>query len=271
MNCAIIVFPFDQFGSAGTGAGAQLLGDAVQEMIDDADAESRPTRADAWRGTVEVEEVTFDTMDQLSGWRGTGRKRARERLDAGDFLLWLAGNHLAVLPVFEELGAGTLVIQFDAHLDIHAFHDTTTELSHGNFLLHAETPLPKLVNVGHRDLLLTSDEIDEVYKAAYSAKDVACDANRVVKRLQKHAKAAKRIWLDLDCDAVDPAFLPAVQNPQPFGLAPPMLLQLVNAIGFEKVIGVSISEFDPGRDVRDTSLNLLGWLIEWLLLKANGS
>jgi hypothetical protein len=30
---------------------------------------------------------------------------------------------------------------------------------------------------------------------------------------------------------------------------------------------MSISEFDPGRDRRDASLNLLGWLIEWLLLK----
>jgi hypothetical protein len=30
---------------------------------------------------------------------------------------------------------------------------------------------------------------------------------------------------------------------------------------------MSISEFDPGRDVSDASLNLLGWLIEWFLLK----
>ena len=35
----------------------------------------------------------------------------------------------------------------------------------------------------------------------------------------------------------------------------------------EKVAGMSISEFDPGRDGRDASLNLLGWLIEWVLLR----
>jgi hypothetical protein len=31
---------------------------------------------------------------------------------------------------------------------------------------------------------------------------------------------------------------------------------------------MSVSEFDPGRDVRDTGLNLLGWLVEYALLKA---
>jgi agmatinase len=34
-----------------------------------------------------------------------------------------------------------------------------------------------------------------------------------------------------------------------------------------RVVGFSISEFDPGRDVRDVGLNLLGWLLEYVLLK----
>jgi len=270
MKKSVVIFPFDQFGSAGTGAGAQLLGDAVYEILDDAAAETQPTRAEALRDCLEMDEVAFDTVDDLRDWRETGRELAREQLDDSDFVLWLAGNHLAVLPVLEELGPDALVIQFDAHLDIHAFHDTTPELSHGNFLLHATVPLPKLVNVGHRDLLLMAEEIDAVFADAIPAEDVACETARVIKHLQMHAKAAKRIWIDLDCDAVDPTFLPAVQNPQPFGLAPTTLLQLLNAIGFEKVVGVSISEFDPGRDRADASLNLLGWFIEWLLSKANG-
>ncbi len=32
--------------------------------------------------------------------------------------------------------------------------------------------------------------------------------------------------------------------------------------------GFPSSEFDPGRDSRDVSLNLLGWLVEYVLLKA---
>ena len=78
---------------------------------------------------------------------------------------------------------------------------------------------------------------------------------------------ASRVWIDLDCDAFDPAFLPAVQEPLPFGLAPTAFLKLLDAVWSEKVAGFSVSEFDPGRDLRDTSLNLLGWLIEFLLLR----
>lgn len=267
MKAAVVVFPFDLFGSAGTGAGAQLLGDAVREVLDDADEETKPTRADAYRGKVEVREAAFDTPDQIRDWRSTGKKLADEALDAGEFVVWLAGNHLAALPVFEQLGPDTLVVQFDAHLDINDFHDTTEELCHGNFLRLAGVSLPKIVNVGHRDLLLPAKSIRGTFAAAFSAEEVAADPTRVAKELLKLAGRAKRIWIDLDCDAIDPAHLPAVQCPLPFGLLPQTLLMLLNAIWNEKVVGISISEFDPGRDMKDASLNLIGWFLEWLLLK----
>src|SRR5439155_770497 len=79
--------------------------------------------------------------------------------------------------------------------------------------------------------------------------------------LRALAAAAPRIWIDLDCDAFDPAYLPAVQQLLPFGLVPSAFLKLLDAVWSEKVAGLSISEFDPGRDGRDASLNLLGWLI----------
>ncbi len=267
MKSVAVVFPFDLFGSAGAGAGAQLLGDAVREILDDTAREPRPCRAAVLKGNVKVREAAFETVAQLSGWRKRGRQLARAVLDAGDFLLWLGGNHLSVLPVLEELGRDTLVVQLDAHLDVYRFHDTTAELSHGNFLKHAAVPLPTLVNVGHRDLFLTAPEIAETFVAVHSAADVATKPERVLADLRKRAGAAKRVWIDLDCDAIDPAFLPAVGQPLPFGLTPPALLAVLDAVWSEKVAGVSVSEFDPGRDARDLGLELLGWFIEDLLLR----
>ena len=84
------------------------------------------------------------------------------------------------------------------------------------------------------------------------------------------AAAAKRVWIDVDCDVFDPAFFPAVPLPLPFGLTPPLFLRMLEAVWSEKVCGLSVSEFDPGRDVRDTSLNLLGWLLEHVLLRRYG-
>jgi agmatinase len=270
MHSLVTIFPFDQFGGAGTGAGAQLLGDAVREILDDTAEETRPCRADCLRGKVGVGEFTFDTPAKLADWRKTGRRAARRALRAGEFLVWLGGNHLSVLPVLEELGRDALVVQFDAHLDVYSFHDTTTELSHGNFLKHFESARPRLVNVGHRDLFITAGEVAEVFEAVYSGAEVVTDLDRVAAELRAKADGAKRVWIDLDCDAFDPAALPAVQQPLPFGLAPAAFLKLFDAVWSEKVVGLSVSEFDPGCDVRDAGLNLLGWLLEFVLLRVHG-
>ena len=90
---------------------------------------------------------------------------------------------------------------------------------------------------------------------------------KVAASLRKRVGKAKRVWIDLDADVLDPAFAPAVPQPLPFGLTPMQLLALLDAAWSDKVVGVSVSEFDPGRDVRDQTLNLLGWLVERVLLK----
>ena len=64
MPINVTVFPFDLFGSAGTGAGARLLGDAVNEILDDTERETRPCRADALRGNVRIKEFAFDALGQ---------------------------------------------------------------------------------------------------------------------------------------------------------------------------------------------------------------
>jgi agmatinase len=264
----VVVFPFDLFGSPGTSEGARALGDAVNEILDDSDREERPCRGHALRDAVRVTEFEFAEPRTVSEWRKDGRRAARAALKHRDFLLWLGGNHLSALPVLEELGRDALVIQFDAHLDVYSFHDTTETLSHGNFLTHFAGPRPRLVNVGHRDLFLAPAEIGETFEAVFPAWDVATDAARVAVELRELARGAKRVWLDIDADAFDPTAVPAVHAPLPFGLAPPAFLALFEAVWGPNVAGVSLTEFDPGRDTRDASLNLFGWLVEYVLLKA---
>ncbi len=265
---SVIVFPFDLFGGTGTGAGAELLGDALHEMFDDNALESRATRCDAYRDLVGVKELSFGTTKALNAWKQTGRKALKQSLNAGERVVWLGGNHLSVLPVYEELGAGTLVVQLDAHLDIYQLHDVMPNPANGNFLLHSDAALPQIVTVGHRDLFLHPKEWRGTFAQAFSATDVATDPARVLNDIRTRVGKANRVWIDIDADVFDPAHFPAVHQPLPFGLAPLAVLQILEAAWeAENVAGVSISEFDPGRDVRDTSLNLLGWLLEWILLK----
>ena len=262
-----VVFPFDCFGSAGTGEGAKLLGDALNEAIEDEALEDQETRPRSYTRGLTIGEVEFNTPESLMNWREVGTEHARELLAEKAFLLWLSGNHLGVLPVFDSLSRDTLIIQLDAHLDIYNFHDTTEELCHGNFLRHRLTDEPRIVNIGHRDLFLMPEELDQFFAETIPAEQLAADFANCLKRLRLLAKGAKRIWIDLDVDVIDPSFAPAVHTPMPYGVLPQQLLAILEAIGWNKLTGLSVSEFDPGRDVRDQTLNLLGWLLEWVLLK----
>jgi arginase family enzyme len=265
-----VFFPFDLFGSAGTSGGADLLADAFREMLADNRRERLPTRADAYKGRVRMRRFTFDTLADYQAWRGRARRVVQQVLGRGDFLLWVTGNHLGVLPVYEELARqpdGTLVVQLDAHLDIHQFTDCTPELSHGNFLLHCAGPLPVILNLGHRDLLLPPAYVANYYRDSFSAAALAADAAPALRRLRKLTAEARRVFIDIDCDVLDPAFFPGVTNPLPFGLSPSLLLRLIQAAWSERVAGVAVSEFDPGRDRQDQSLATLVWLLEYLVLK----
>jgi len=261
-----IFFPFDLFGSPGTKAGAELLADAFQEMLADNKRERMPTRAKAYANRLRFEEFAFDTMADYRDWRKSARARLRQVFRANEFLLWVSGNHLGTLPVFDEIDRDTLVIQLDAHFDIYNLSDCTSELSHGNFLLHAEKPLPRLTNVGHRELLLNRNYVANYYHTTFSAPYVLGQCESVLKDIRAQASLAPRVFLDLDCDVFDPAYFPAVAQPRPFGLAPEFVLRILDAVGPDRLCGLSISEFDPARDVNDRCLETLMWLIEYVLL-----
>ena len=266
MTTRAIFFPFDLFGSGGAKAGAELLADAFQEMLADNKRERIATRARAYAGKVRLEETAFETLADYQDWRNRARERVRQVFRQDEFLLWVSGNHLGALPIYDELPGDTLVVQLDAHLDIYNLSDCTSELSHGNFLLHAEKPLPRIVNVGHRELLLREEYVKKFYHECFPAVDVAKDSANVLGKLREMSAAAQRVVVDLDCDVFDPAYFPAVAQARPLGLNPLFLPCLFDAIGAERLAGLAISEFDPARDTGDRCLETLMWLIEYLLL-----
>jgi len=265
-----LVFPFELYGNGGTGAGATALADYLAEVLEDNALESRPTRCDSYRDRVAIREISLSAPKALQSWRTIGRHALRQAFKQKQRAIWLGGNHLSALPVYEELGSShpskALVVQFDAHLDIYALHDVTTSLSNGNFLLHSEESLPSIVNLGHRDLFLPKPEIGKTFAGAHSSLDIARDIDRVAKDVQRRAEKAERVWIDIDVDAFDPSHVPGVHHPLPFGLAPLQVLRLLEAAFTGNVVGIGFSEFDPGRDRDDRSLGTLGWLLEWLLL-----
>lgn len=268
MKIRIFVCPFAQFGNPGTQAGAQLLADAVREILSDAESERRHHRARALSKNVTIDELPLLTPNDLVRWRESASQAASRALKHGEFLIWIGGNHLSVQPLYEELGrsAGSLVVQADAHLDIYHHGDVIRDLSHGNFVRFLD-PAPAIVNVGHRDLFLPARQIRRYFQEAYSASDFVVSEATVLASVAERVAAADRIWLDVDWDALDPASFPGVVDALPFGLSPQQLLKLLDVCWTGKLAGISFSEFDPARDRADRSLGLAAWLIELILLR----
>src|SRR5688500_554469 len=99
----VVVFPFDLFGSGGSAAGADLLADELREMLADNRREKTATRARAYTEHVRIKQVSFETVYDLQTWREQGEKVARQALEDGVFLIWITGNHLGCLPVYDQL------------------------------------------------------------------------------------------------------------------------------------------------------------------------
>lgn len=58
-----------------------------------------------------------------------------------------------------------------------------------------------------------------------------------------------RLWVHVDADVLDPAFLPAVDSPEPGGLTPDELVDLlVPLLADPRAVGVDLSIYDPGLD-----------------------
>jgi agmatinase len=270
VKTAVHFFPFDLFGSAGTGEGVALVADAFREMLEDNRREKAPTRARAYTKHVVLKDHPFETLSDYEGWQDQAREAVGPLLSPGQFFMWITGNHLGTLPVYEELARqkdSSLVLQFDAHLDIHHFDECSKHPTHGNFLMHAQAPMPTLINVGHRELLLPANHIRKFYQTAIASDQLQADAEACMMHLQEAVLAADRVLIDIDCDVFDPSFFPGVTHPLPFGLSPAQVLQVINAVWSEKVVGISISEFNPAGDRGDMSLTTLLWLLEYLLIK----
>ncbi|MFQ5552297.1 MAG: arginase family protein, partial [Thermoplasmata archaeon] len=62
----------------------------------------------------------------------------------------------------------------------------------------------------------------------------------------------ERVYLSLDMDAVDPAYAPAVGNPEPFGLTPLDVQQVIRAVG-QKLVGFDLTEVSPPWDHGETA------------------
>jgi len=198
-------------------------------------------------GDLHVSTSPEKTVDTL-------RLVVEDILVAGKMPIAIGGEHTITLGIMKGFGGKakeTAVVSFDAHLDLRREFMGLT-LSHTTFmqLINEEAKPAKIVEVGTR--AVCRDELAYAEKAGiqfYTSHQVRQEgAAQITRHLKEALSPYKRIYLTVDMDVLDPAFAPAVQNPEPEGLETHTLLDILCALCDKRVVGFDVVEIAPVYD-----------------------
>lgn len=191
-------------------------------------------------------------------------------IEDGKFPIMLGGEHSVTIGIGERLkNMDVAMIFLDAHPD---FRDSLLgeKLSHGSVARRNVDALG-IKRVGAIGLRAISREEyqDPIFSKYnfFSTEDVRrLGAKETVKRLLKNL-SQKRIYLSLDLDVMDPAFAPGVATPEPFGLDPFQVKEIIDLLG-KRMIGADIVELDPPYDNGNTAV-LAARLVQEIIASSN--
>lgn len=166
----------------------------------------------------------------------------------------VGGEHTITLGVLKGLGSiarKTAIVSFDAHLDLRREFQGLT-LSHTTFMrmINEEVKPAKILEVGTR--AVCREELDYAKKAGIefitSQQVRGKGTEKIIQNLKERLAPYERVYLSVDMDVLDPAFAPAVQNPEAGGVDTNMLIEVLCALCDERVIGFDVLEIAPVYD-----------------------
>jgi agmatinase len=198
-------------------------------------------------GDLHVAADTKETLEMLE-------QASRSVFEAGKTPVIIGGEHTITLGVARGLGkkaSGTAIVSFDAHLDLRN-EFLGLKLSHTTFMrrISEEVKPASIIEVGTR--AVCKEELAYAKKAGIeflSTQQVRKEGSaRTVDALREKLKPFRHVYLSVDMDILDPAYVPAAQNPEPDGLEMCLLLDILLGVCDRRVLGFDVLEVAPNYD-----------------------
>ena len=176
----------------------------------------------------------------------------------------LGGEHTVSLGGVRAL-VGTDVVSFDAHMDLR--HEYNGDLlSHASVMrrISEHVGLDRIVQIGTR--AVCKEELEFSKRISYiSAIDLHRNTvERSLDVLRKILDGRQDLYVTVDMDVLDPAYAPAVGNPEPDGLSPNILLSLLQEVCKKNVMAIDLAEVTPHYDSGATAVQAAKVLFESL-------
>ena len=211
----------------------------------------------SFRSGVDVEDLALHDAGDLDVSMETQKTVDMTRLVVEDILaankmpVALGGEHLITLGTVKGLGkraVETAIVSFDAHLDLRCEFMGST-VSHTTFmqLISEEVKPAKIIEVGTR--AAGKEELAHAKKAGvefFTSQEIIKQGSFLVgEQLKEKLLPYDNLYLTVDMDVLDPAFAPAVQNPEPDGITTSALIDLACSICDKRVLGFDLVEIVP--------------------------
>jgi len=218
----------------------------------------------SFRSNIDVEDLRIHDLGDLhvAGETGETLKRleltVKDILDARKTPIIIGGEHTITLGIVRAIGRNTAVLVFDAHLDLRNEY-LGQKVSHTTFMRRiCEQVRPeKILEVGTR--AACKEEIGYAKKSNvqfFTTQQIRKDGvEETVKKINKVLADVRKVYLTIDMDVLDPAFVPAVQNPEPDGLCMRTFLDVLCEVCGNRVVAFDVVEVAPHYDAGITAIH----------------
>ena len=249
-------------------AGARFAPTAIREASLNIETYSFRTGLDVEKikvhdlGNLDVSADVNETLKRL-------RLVAEELLKAGKIPVFIGGEHTITLGVVQALKdlRKLAVVSFDAHLDLRD-EFLGLKVSHTTFMrrLNELVKPNRIVEVGTRAVCQQELEYAEKRGIRYISSLEICreGLERAKERLRDMLEDVEAVYLSIDLDVLDPAYAPAVQNPEPEGINPYILHELIEEVCKKSVVAFDVVECSPVYDNGVTAIQAAKTIFETL-------
>ena len=261
---AVLGVPFDITSTYRTGARFAPL--AIREA-------SLNIETYSLRSKTDIEDINLHDLGDLHVTGDTAETLKRlqqveqELLASEKIPTIIGGEHTITLGAAQAIGKNFAVLDFDAHLDLRDEY-MNLRTSHTTFMrrLNEQAKPSRIIELGTR--AVCKEELDYAKKAGI--KFITTHQIRkegvewTVEKVSKLLSNVKRIYLTVDMDVLDPAFVPGVQNPEPDGLCAHVFYDLLSGVIDERIVAFDVVEVTPPYDNGVTSIQAAKTVFEIL-------
>ncbi len=191
----------------------------------------------------------------------------KDLLDSKKVPAVIGGEHTITLGAMRSVGGNVALVSFDAHLDMRKEYMGLTT-SHATFMRRIKEQInpQKILEIGTR--AVCKEELDYAKKSGtqfMTVQQIRRDGvEKTAKKIDVLLDDCEKVYLTIDMDVLDPAFAPAVQNPEPDGLGTHMFLDLLRKVCDYQLVAFDLVEVAPHYDMGITAIQAAKTIFEVL-------